>query len=80
MSPVLDDGDYVITSRFKKLRPGVIVVVHHPIYKTMVKRVLEVNDQGQFRLTGENILSVTSEQMGWCSRDCLAGVVLFTLR
>ena len=80
MEPRLSDGDYVITTGVKCLTPGCIVVIRHPEYQIMIKRVIEIREQGEFLLAGENNLSITSEQIGWCSREWLLGVVLITFR
>lgn len=81
MSPVLNAGDYVATSTWwLKLRVGSLVVVSHPQYQTIVKRIAELRHDGAFLLSGENAASVDSEQMGWLTKGDLLGVVLFCIK
>lgn len=81
MSPVLNEGDYVIASSWwLKLKLGSLVVVRHPQYKIIVKRILELRHDGAFLLSGENAASVDSQQMGWLTKNDLLGIVLFSIR
>lgn len=81
MFPVLNEGDYVATTRWwLKLKRGSLVVVRHPKYKTIVKRIEALRDDGAFLLSGENSASVDSQQMGWLTKDDLLGTVLFSIR
>jgi len=75
MEPRLHDGDYVIATKLLSVKPGRLVVVDHPDYQRMVKRVLAVKER-RFLLIGENGGSVSTEQIGWCKEDQVVGVVL----
>jgi len=79
MVPRLHDGDYVISTKLLSLKPGRLVVVNHPDYQRMVKRVLAVKE-GRFLLIGENAGSVSTEQMGWCELDQVVGVVIKAIK
>ena len=80
MFPVLRDGDYVIASRLKSLRVGRLAVVRHPVYNVLIKRVIKINQQGEFFLEGENINSLSCEQMGCFTLSQLLGVVFFCIK
>ncbi len=81
MSPTLNEGDFVATTRWRpKLQLDRLVVVHHSYYKTMVKRITELREDGCFLLSGENNASIGSQQMGWMSKDDLLGIVLFHIK
>ena len=67
MAPTLADGDYVIgrrLSRRRPLRPGDIVVIDHPRYGRMVKRVATVDPDGSLTLKGDNAATVASVDIG----------------
>lgn len=82
MSPVLNEGDFVATTCWWcfKLRIGRLVVVSHPHYKIIVKRVARLREDGSFLLSGENNASIDSQKIGWMSKDELLGVVLFSIK
>lgn len=81
MSPILNEGDFVATTCWwPKLQLGRLVVVRHPRYKIIVKRITEFREDGHFLLSGENDASVESQQIGWISKDDLLGVVLFSIK
>ncbi|PCJ32717.1 MAG: peptidase S24 [Gammaproteobacteria bacterium] len=81
MSPRLSGGDFVVASRFYiTLSEGDIVVVQHPVYGRIIKRVKHIGESGRFLLTGENEQSLSSEQMGWLARSTIKAKVLFSGR
>jgi len=81
MLPHLDDGDYVIVSRWGiNISIGNVVVVEHPIYHRIIKRVVEVCPNGKLWLSGENKQSVSSEQIGWVQPETVIGKVLFRIK
>jgi len=77
MHPIINDGDFVLTSRLKRMHIGAFVVVRHPEYKVMVKRVIDINHQGRFKLSGENDQSVSTSKMGWLAPESIVGIVLW---
>ncbi len=81
MLPTLTAGDYVIASRlFFKPRKNQLVVVDHPVYSRIVKRITEVCDKRGFYLSGENTSSVSSEKMGWIHKSQILARVLFSIK
>lgn len=79
MSPTLQSGDYVLTSGLLRPKPQAMVVITHPHYGVMVKRVKELKGR-QVLLSGDNAQSVSSEAMGWLSQDLIKGVVFKVVR
>ncbi|MEP0071511.1 MAG: S24/S26 family peptidase [Marinomonas sp.] len=80
MSPRLEDGDFVFTSRwYKKLKVGHLVVVDHALYGFIVKKVLHIAPDGQLWLGGENDKSMQSERIGWVSARRVIGKVIFCI-
>jgi phage repressor protein C with HTH and peptisase S24 domain len=75
MSPVLFDGDFVLTSNFLKVHENSLVVVKHSQFGVLVKRVKALGSK-RVLLEGENNDSLSSNQMGWVERDKILGVVL----
>lgn len=78
MEPLLREGDYVLTSRFRRIKPGRLVVTRHSHYPVMVKQVKACVD-GRYTLEGLSDQSVSSEDMGLVSPDQIIGVVLRTI-
>ncbi|MFT2090359.1 hypothetical protein [Paraglaciecola sp. 2405UD69-4] len=81
MSPTLENNDYVICGRWPGYRPveGCLVVVAHPYYQVIVKRVQAIDELGRLKLSGDNLLSVDSQSMGWIDKECLVGRVVFRI-
>lgn len=85
MVPVLRDGDFVLISRvFRAPKIGRLVVVDHPEYGVVVKRVLSLrtDDAGAVMLTlvGENNAGVSTREMGEVPASGVRGVVWWKVR
>ena len=81
MSPELNDGDYVLlTQLIKKPKTGDIVVVDHPLYGHLIKRVVAVNQQGDLLLQGNQPSSLSSTQMGWITQKQYLGKCVIKFR
>lgn len=80
MLPTLAGNDYVVTSRFLSVKKNRLVVVNHPCYKQLIKRVHTVHDKGTFLLVGDNPDSLATEKMGFFSKQTLCGVVWFCIK
>lgn len=79
MEPVLASGDFVLASRlYRSINVGDLVVVDHPCYKRIVKRVKNIEGE-RLTLIGENQASVSSEKMGWVMSPDVLGKVIFTV-
>ena len=79
MLPVLCDGQYVLASSAIKPKVDKLVVLDHPAYGVMVKRVTQLNDK-HLLLCGENEQSLSSEQIGWLDIVMVKGVVVRKVR
>lgn len=78
MMPELADGDFVIISwYFWSLKIKDLIVVNHPKYHRIIKRIKSISYGRKYYLEGSNTASVSSEEMGWISkRDIVGKVVL----
>ena len=80
MAPAYNDGDYVVSLGFLPVREGDVVVVQHPLFGRIIKRVAELDDHSGIRLQGDNPQSTSSEAMGWLTRQQLLGRVCWHIR
>jgi nickel-type superoxide dismutase maturation protease len=78
MHPRLSNGDFVVAVRyFYRLAVDDIVILQHPLYGRLVKRIREINSAGKLRVSGENSSSVSSKQIGWIKDEQIQGKVVF---
>ena len=82
MYPTLSEGDYVVASRwFLGIRPGDVLVVDHPNYGRVIKRVLRVSRERGLSLSGDNTYaSVVPEKLGWVKRRRVLGKHVLTVK
>lgn len=81
MEPNLTTGDFVLSLKHSgHYKVGQRVIVEHPFYGLIVKRILKRNTLGYYRLCGDSKQSVTAQQMGWISQQHIHGRVLFTIK
>ncbi|MBO1254260.1 hypothetical protein J3L16_01020 [Alteromonas sp. 5E99-2] len=78
MTPTYSEGDYIVVAKwpFMKTLKGDAVVVNHPSYGVIVKRVREIIKPQSLLLQGDNPQSVSSEQMGLVDKHALIGKVI----
>ncbi|PIE43619.1 MAG: peptidase S24 [Gammaproteobacteria bacterium] len=71
MSPSLQNGDYILACLWPRwlLKPKQIIVLKHPIYGDIIKRIDTIDEQGQLTLIGDNHRSVSREAMGKISKQ-----------
>ena len=82
LSPEYEEGDYVVIITFPfffdSLKQGDIVVFHHPVYGTMVKRVERVDlAEQEIFVIGDHPQSLDSRQFGSIPKSWVAGKVLW---
>lgn len=72
MSPTLSNGDYIVAIKplFNKYSEGDIVIVSHPIYGEIIKRILSLEEQILW-LVGDGNDTLSSEKMGAIDRKWL---------
>ena len=78
MSPTLAPGDYMIVTRARTIRPGFVVLVDHPKYGSIVKRVKSV-EGGQLSLEGDGAESTSTEAMGLIGLSAVKGRVRWAI-
>lgn len=81
MEPTLTGGDYIIASRYYcRLKKGDLVVVNHPIYNRIVKRIACISSKNQLQLQGDNPLSISREKIGWIAPSSIYGKVILQVK
>ena len=77
MLPALAEGDFVITWKLapKRYKKGDVVVVEHPLYGRVIKRIHVANADDYIKLTGDNPKSLSDRALGWVSRQSILGKV-----
>ena len=63
MAPTLAPGDYLIVSKARAIRSGFVVLVDHPKYGDIVKRVTAVSE-ASVTLAGDGHDSTSTEALG----------------
>ena len=82
MLPTLTGGDFVIASRlYRHINVDDLLVINHPRYGKIIKRVKEISNNKDVYITGDNNTeSVSSAQMGWIKSNQIQGKVLFSIK
>lgn len=85
LSPFLMPGDFVLIGRLPRrlfpLRPGNIVVMRHPAYGTLIKRIESIADGGEaVFVVGDHPDSIDSRTFGAVRTSSVDGVVLKVFR
>lgn len=78
MSPSFLPDSYVlsVSHPFQKLKKNDVILVNHPTYGKMIKRILNISPDG-ILLVGDNPMSVTTEQMGLIQKSDVLGKVIW---
>ena len=79
MAPTLAAGDYMIITKARALRPGFVVLVDHPKYGSIVKRVRSIEDS-LISLEGDGPESTATEDMGLVNLAAVKGRVRWAVR
>ena len=74
MAPTLMPGDYMIVTKARSLRPGFVILVDHPKYGLIVKRIKSVED-AQLSLEGDGAESTATEALGLVNLSAVKGRV-----
>lgn len=82
MSPHFNHDDYVMSFSWRQTEfyVGDVVVLNHPRFLTIIKRIAEINDQGELRLHGDNPASTRSEEIGWQPPHRVIGKVIWHIQ
>ncbi len=85
MSPLYNDGDYVITSSIpillKRVKVNSVIVFKSPFYGILIKKVCGSDaDKGLFYVEGINSSSLSSEIIGPVKNNEVIGTVLLHIK
>ncbi|HBR98531.1 MAG TPA: peptidase S24 [Gammaproteobacteria bacterium] len=81
MSPGLQSGDFVVAlTAFCRARLGRLLVVRHPQYGIIVKRVIGIDADDACWLGSDHEAGVSSERMGRVLSDHIVGRVIWRIR
>jgi nickel-type superoxide dismutase maturation protease len=83
--PTYQDGDFVLVSKipifFRRLRQGDVVVLRHPSYGTLIKRVDRLKpDRDEIYLAGTQEDSLDSRQFGPVRQKRILGKMIWHIR
>lgn len=81
MTPTLYPGDYVLclTQPLFRLKKNQVVVVNHPKYQKIIKRIRQACDNRGYSLTGDNSQSTSSQELGFVTQESVVGLVLLKI-
>jgi hypothetical protein len=84
MTPTLYQGDYVLclTWSLFRFRHSQVVVVNHPKYQTIIKRIKciqQISDNRSYWLVGDNPQSTSSQELGFVTQENIVGLVLLKI-
>lgn len=80
MLPNFQSGDYVIALkifRYKSLKAGDVVIINHPVYNEIIKRIRSIELDGSILLQGDGFQTTSSEKIGAVKKEWLIGKVYF---
>ncbi len=80
MLPNFQSGDYVIALKIfcrKSLKVGDVVIINHPVYNEIIKRIRSIELDGSMQLLGDGVQTTSSEKIGTIKREWLVGKVYF---
>lgn len=82
MSPAFYSGDIAVAGRWpwSRFRAGQVVLVRHPHYRLIIKRISAVSAEQDIRLEGDHPQSTSSQAMGWINQRHIVGRVWLHLR
>jgi len=85
LSPEFEAGDFVLVAKIawliKRLRPGDLVVLRHPDYGVLIKRVAAVQaEAGTLTVIGSHPDSVDSRRFGAVAMERVEGRVIWHVR
>jgi phage repressor protein C with HTH and peptisase S24 domain len=72
MSPALSDGDFVLTTKPRRLAPGLIYVINHSDLGRIIKRLDHIEGD-RLILSGDNPGSTPSSIIAPVSKDRVIG-------
>jgi len=78
MSPTLNNGDFILAIKLPKAmyRTNDIVVVNHPKFNNIIKRIDLINS-GFLRLKGDGKDTLSTAKMGDIATACILGKMIW---
>lgn len=79
MSPTIQENDYVFSWSWQSMRykKNDIVLINHPKYQLIIKRILNIRKDGFILFIGDNTrVSTDSEKIGWHNQTIIIGKVI----
>ena len=83
MAPVIPSGSFILAAKWLSIFPireGQRLVINHPTFGIIVKTVAIIDKNGFIWSKGENINSVSVEQMGPVNKGQILGRIIRTFK
>ena len=83
MSPHIQPGSYLIFHHLihsSLLKKGKIIKVKHPLYGLIVKRIIDVDQQGYHWLEGLNKNNISYLEMGAIDFKMIIGIIVYIIK
>ena len=83
MSPYIQPDSYLISHHLIHpffLKKGKIIKVKHPLFGLIVKRIIDVDQQGYYWLEGLNKNSISTLEMGAIDFKMIIGVIIYIIK
>jgi nickel-type superoxide dismutase maturation protease len=79
MLPVLKNGDYIVAIHYWKIafKCNDIVVVQHPTFGEIIKRIAKIDNNGDFWLNGDGSDTLSSLTMGAINKKSILGKMIW---
>ena len=79
MRPTLAPDDYMIITKARTLRSGFVVLVNHPEYGVIVKRIKSI-ESDSLRLVGDGNVTTSTHEMGDVPTSNVIGRVRWAIK
>lgn len=79
MHPLLPDGSFALFRAVKSVKRSDVVLVDHPRFGIIVKKVSAVSINGRIGLRGISSASTPSRELGHVEPDCVLGRMAFKI-
>lgn len=81
MLPTLSGGDFVVATRlYHVIAKGDLLVVNHPCFGRIIKRVKAFSADHGILLNSDHNEGMSSEQLGWIDKQDIQAKVLFSIK
>ena len=79
MTPTLNDGDYIIITKPRSIKPGFIYVLRHDRLGRMVKRLSRL-ESGFCYWAGDSVESTASDKIGSTPKSLIIGQARWVIK